>query len=168
MIATDKLRVLAFGSILALLATPAIGVAEMTPLEWSDDISPGLSETALSNKLGNMGVAFAKRSGGLTYTSMISTSNRDYLFCEDRLYAVIEGEFVSGREFNEWFQEFLSAYERYGDARKYEAFKAGARFRAEWDVGDSSTLHFKLQSDLESQHGWSRQLYADDVGEPCM
>jgi hypothetical protein len=162
------LRTWGFASIVGLAAIPSTGIAEITPLEWSADISPGLSEAALTERLENLGSAFAKRAGGLTYTSMISTGGRDYLFCEDQLYAVIEGAFVTGREFNDWFQEFLSAHDRYGEPRKYEALEDWGRFRAEWDVGDGSTLHFQLQSDLEAQQGWSRQLYADDVGKPCM
>lgn len=158
--------------ILALMGTMfiifnSVAYAERSALEWSGDIRPGLSESDLESKLDNLAIQFYSGGKGLTYTSKLRTDQRDYLFCENNLYAIVEGAFVSGREFNAWFQAFLAAHERYGEPVRYSAEKDWGRFRAEWELDDGSTLYFQLQSNLEDKHGWSRQLYAESVGKTC-
>ena len=142
--------------------------AELPPLEWSDDIQPGISEAKLTTKLNNMGVPYFKGAGGITYTSKVVASERDYLFCQGRLYAMIEGVFVTGEEFNKWFQAFLAAHRRHGEPDKYSAQEDWGRLRVEWNLENSSTLYFQLQSNLKDKQGWSRQLYATDIGAPCL
>ena len=142
--------------------------AELPPLEWSDDIQPGISETKLTAKLNNIGVTYLKGGGGLTYTSKVVVAEKDYLFCQDRLYAMVEGVFVTGKEFNKWFQAFLAAHRRYGTPDNYSAQEDWGRFRAEWNLENGSTLYFQLQSNLKGKQGWSRQLYANDIGAPCL
>lgn len=143
------------------------GWEELPPLGWSDDIQPGISEAELSDKFKNMGIKFLKGPRGLTYSSKIITKERDYLFCNDRLYAIIEGVFAIGEEFNKWFQSFLTAHRRYGKPDKYDAEPDWGRFRAEWRLENGSTFYFQLQCNLKDKQGWSRQLYANDIGAPC-
>ncbi|NOY71129.1 MAG: hypothetical protein GXP14_01935 [Gammaproteobacteria bacterium] len=141
---------------------------ELRPLEWADDIQPGISEAKITAKLNNMGVAYFKGAGGLTYTSKVVAGERDYLFCQGRLYAIVEGVFATGKEFNKWFQAFLAAHRRNGAPDKYSAQEDWGRFRAEWSLDNSSTLYFQLQSNLKDKQGWSRQLYANDIGASCL
>lgn len=141
---------------------------QLPPLEWSEEIRPGISESELKRILSNVGVQFTKGPQGLSYSSMVSTDQRDYLFCQDRLYAMVEGVFTTGEEFNKWFQTFLAAHQRYGQPNKYDAMEGWSRFRAEWNLDGGSTLFFQLQSDLKDKQGWSRQLYANELGAPCL
>ncbi len=150
------------------IALSSVSAEELPPIGWSEDIQPGISEVELSDKLKNMGIQFFKEAGGLTYSFKIVTRERDYLFCEDRLYAIVEGEFVTGEKFNEWFQAFLTAHKRYGKPDNYYAEPDWGRFRAEWRIENDSTLYFQLQSNLKDEQGWSRQLYANDIGAPCL
>lgn len=153
---------------IALILFGTVAWAERPPLEWSEDIRPGLSQSELEAKLTNLGIQFHTGGKGLTYTSKLVASERDYLFCRDRLYAIVEGVFASGREFDEWFQTFLAAHRRYGEPSKYYAQEDWGRFRAEWKLDNGSTFYFQLQSNLKDKYGWSRQLYANKVGKPCM
>ncbi len=141
---------------------------ELRPLEWSNPIQSGISRAELVEKLEKMDIKFFKETGGLTYSSKITTKQRDYLFCKDRLYAIVEGEFVTGKDFNKWFQAFLSAHKLYGPPEEYHAEPDWGRFRAEWKLKNGNVLHFQLQSDLKEKQGWSRQLYADDIGTTCL
>jgi hypothetical protein len=81
---------------------------------------------------------------------------------------MVEGVFVTGEEFNKWFQTFLAAHRRHGAPDKYSAQEDWGRFRAEWNLENGSTLYFQLQSNLKDKQGWSRQLYANDIGAPCL
>ena len=141
--------------------------AELPPLSWSEDIKPGITESELTTILKSLVVRHHDGGDGLSYTSLIQTDARDYLFCEGRLYAIVEGVLASGMEFNEWFDAFLAAHRRYGKPERYEAEEDWGRFRAEWNLRDGSTLYFQLQSNLKEKHGWSRQLYARNTGAPC-
>ncbi len=142
---------------------------EMTPLEWSADIYPGMTESELIDYLESLGVTgiYSKR-GGFTYTSQVCTTRRDYFFCNDHLYAIIEGGYYSGRDFNEWLQTYLSAYERYGEPKKYEVSKEWGQFVTVWVLGDNDKLFFVLSSDLKKQQGWNRQLLNIEYGSPCI
>lgn len=154
------------GVVLTLLSS--VSGAAQPPLQWSEHIRPGISEAALKAKLNNLGVQFDTAAGGLTYSSKVVAGERDYLFCKDRLYAIVEGVFVTGTEFNEWFQAFLAAHQRYGEPNEYYALKDWGQFRAEWNLDNGSTLYFQLQSNLKDKQGWSRQLYANEIGKPCL
>lgn len=143
---------------------------QLPPLEWTNEVKPSLSEAQLTNMLQFMGVQFGIRAGGLTYTSMVSTSNRDYLFCNDKLYALVEGGFFTGKEFIQWFQTFLSAHMQYGEPAEYIANEQWGTFHANWVLEDGSNLIFQLRSNLTDKQGWTRQLYSNEVefGGPCL
>lgn len=168
MVVIHSLRRLSVTVGFALSLTCCVTWAAHPPLEWSANIKPGLSESELKSELNNLGIQYREAAGGLTYSSKLVTKERDYLFCQDRLYAIVEGGFTTGREFNEWFQAFLTAHRRYGEPAEYYAEEDWGRFRAKWHLSKGSTLHFQLQSNLKDKQGWSRQLYADRVGKPCM
>ena len=157
-------------TITALVFVPASYASdeELPPLVWSDDIQAGLSEAGLAAKLKNMGILYSKAAGGLTYTSRVIAGARDYLFCQGRLYAMIEGEFVTGEDFNKWFQTFLATHQWHGAPNKYSAQKDWGYFRAEWNLERGNTLYFELKKGLEGKQGWSRQLYNSDIGAPCL
>jgi len=142
--------------------------ADLPPLRWSADIKPGITESELATVLKSVGVRYFDGGKGLTYTSSINTNTRDYLFCEDHLYAIVEGVFTNGAEFNEWFEAFLAAHQRHGKPEHYEADKDWGRFIAVWQLKDGSTLYFQLQSNLRDKYGWSRQLYSRNAGSHCL
>lgn len=106
-----------FAAALSAAATCA-SWADLPPLRWSGDIKPGMTESELTSMLKSLGVNYHDDGAGLTYTSSIATDTRDYLFCQDRLYAIVEGVFASGTEFNEWFDAFLSAHYEYGEPER--------------------------------------------------
>lgn len=141
---------------------------QLPPLEWTSEIKPSLSETQLTSMLQFMGVQFRIRASGHTYTSMVTTSNRDYLFCDDKLYALVEGGFFTGKEFIQWFQTFLSAHIHYGEPAEYIANEKVGTFHANWVLEDGSNLYFQLKSNLTDKQGWTRQLYSNEVGAPCL
>jgi hypothetical protein len=142
--------------------------AELPLLSWSKNIKPGITEAELTTILKSLGVRYYDGGKGLTYTSSINTDIKDYLFCQDRLYAIVEGAFAGGTEFNEWFDAFLLAHREYGKPVRYEAMKDWGRFIAVWKLRDGSTLYFQLQSNLKDKQGWSRQLYSSDIGASCL
>ena len=157
-----------FFAVVLGVATSCTSWAELPTLSWSEDIKPGITESEMTTILSSLGVRYFDGGEGLSYTSSIKTDTRDYLFCEDHLYAIVEGVFTSGAEFNEWFDAFLATHLRHGKPKHYEAEKDWGRFRAEWKLNDGSTLYFQLQSNLKDKHGWSRQLYSRNTGSPCL
>ena len=48
------------------------------------------------------------------------------------------------------------------------AHKDWGRIVVEWNLENGSTLYFQLQSNRKDKQGWSRQLYANDIGAPCL
>lgn len=141
---------------------------QLPQLTWSDQVKPGLSEEQVKRQLEGMGIPYADRPGGLTYTSLVWTPQRDYLFCGGRLYALVEGAFVSGEQFIRWLQTFLSAHKQYGEPIEYVADERSGIFQTTWKLDDGSNLYFQLRSNLKDQQGWTRQLYSREVGAPCL
>lgn len=141
---------------------------QLPPIEWTKHIHPGITEVELISILRNTGVQYHQGPEGFTYSSMIHTDQRDYFFCEDKLYAIAEGGWISGAEFSKWFQTFLGAHLAYGQPRKYEADERWSRFVAEWKLEDGSRLLFILRSNVKDKQGWNRELYADDIGKTCI
>lgn len=152
---------------LGLSVTSSIGATGMAPFEWTDSLRPGLSKSELTEILDGMGIEYSEGGGGLTYTAKFLTNKRDYLFCNDELIAMIEGEYAYGQKFNSWFAEFLSLHERHGEPNDYAAMPEFGVFKAQWVMEDGSTLHYELRSVGAERHIWTRQLYASEIGEPC-
>ncbi len=73
--------------------------------------------------------------GGLTYTSKIVTPQRDYLFCNDRLSSIVDGEKVDGARFNYWMSALLATQQEYGDPTTVEYVTV--RRPRPWEVGHS-------------------------------
>ncbi len=100
---------------LAFMVFPTPSVGDELLLEWTKELPAGSPQLAVKHYLEDRGIHPVAQEGGLTYTSKIVTPPRDYLFCNDRLSSIVEGERVDGARFNYWMTAFLTTQQNYGD-----------------------------------------------------
>ena len=82
-----------------LIAPPPASGQELL-LEWREELAAGSPQLAVKLYLEERGIRPMIMKDGVTYTSKIATPQRDYLFCNERLFSIVEGERVDGARFN--------------------------------------------------------------------
>lgn len=165
-----KYKPTSFLTLILILGLNSVSFADdLSSFEWTKDIKPGATKTDVKQHLEALGVKVSIGGKATTYTSILNTEKRDYLFCNNELFAMIEGEHShpSGYIFNKWLTGYLAAHDRHGNPLLYEADSSWGFFMTKWDVSDS-VLYYRLQQVFNSgNHNWSRQLYHKHKGIAC-
>lgn len=145
----------------------ATNAEDIGRIAWDTYIHPGLTKSELVARLDRLGVATARGASGTTYTANITTGKRDYLFCNDRLYAIVEGEFVDNARFTLWMEEMLNAKSDLGEPSSVELSWLFSQITVKWDTAEQDSLIFLIRTAEPDKVTWSQQLYNNPIGEEC-
>ena len=151
--------------VFVVFPTPSVGNELL--LEWTRELPAASPPLAVELYLGERGIRPGVGGGGLTYTSKIVTPERDYLFCNEHLSSIVEGENVNGARFNFWMTAFFATQQKYNDpsAIKYENDWRQILFM--WHLADDTSLFFLVRAAPPDQIIWSRQLVHEPSSLPC-
>ena len=152
---------------LGFMVFPTPSVGNELLLEWTKELPAGSPQRAVEFYLQDRGIRPVVGGGGLTYTSKIVTPQRDYLFCDDRLSNIIDGEKVDGARFNYWMTALLATQQKYGDptAIEYEDFWRQIKFQ--WELAGDTVLYFLIRGAPPDVIIWSRELIHEPSSRPC-
>ena len=151
----------------ALIVFPNPSIGNDLLLEWTSDLKPGAAQSDVEHYLRNRGIKPVITKGGFTYSSKIWTPQRNYLFCNEQLSNIIEGEHVDGARFNYWMSAFLATQKKLGDPAnvEYEEFWRQIKFR--WELEGDSSLYFLIRGAPPDAIIWSRELLHEPSSRPC-
>ncbi len=136
-------------------------------LEWTRELPAASPQLAVEHYLQDRGIRPEVREGGLTYTSKIVTPLRDYLFCDDRLSSIIDGEKVDGARFNYWMTALLATQQKYGDPTAVEYEENWRHINFQWKLAGDTMLYFLIRGAPPDAIIWSRELIHEPSSRPC-
>lgn len=136
-------------------------------LRWDSNIYPGLARHDLEGLHAAVGLSTHREPAGFTYTSKLSTAKRDYLFCNDKLFAIIEGEQVDSHEFVMWMSAYVAAREKLGDPASITIDTFFGQLTTVWKVGNGDELYFQLRTAEPDVIIWSQQLSHLPISNKC-
>lgn len=148
-------------------AAGSTAAGDRNNLTWDKLLYPGIAASEVVAHLENSGVIVQHFPGGFTYTSKIATEKRDYLFCDEKLYAVIEGESVDNRRFVDWMVTFMNAQDTLGEPASIQIESLWNQITATWELGKGSEVYFLVRVGEPDKITWSRQLYHIPTGQAC-
>ncbi len=152
---------------LGFMVSPTSSVGNELLLEWTRELPAASPQLAVEHYLQDRGIRPEVREGGLTYTSKIVTPLRDYLFCDDRLSSIIDGETVDGARFNYWMTAFLATQQKYGDPTAVEYEDDWRQIKFQWKLAGDTTLYFLIRGAAPDVIIWSRELNHEPSSRPC-
>ena len=148
-----------------IFSTPSIGNELL--LEWTRELPAASPQLAVELYLGERGIRPGVGGGGLTYTSKIVTPERDYLFCNEHLSSIVEGEYVNGAQFNFWMTAFLATQQKYGDPSAIKIENDWRHIKFMWHLADDTSLFFLVRAAPPDQIIWTRELIHEPSSLPC-
>jgi hypothetical protein len=149
-----------------LIAPPPAAGQELI-LEWTQELAAGSHQWAVEHYLQDRGIDPVILKDGLTYTSRITTPQRDYLFCNERLFGIVEGDRVDGAKFNFWMTAFLTTHKEYGDPTEVEYEDTWRQIKFNWMLDGDNALYFLVRGAPPDGIIWSRELIHEPSGRPC-
>lgn len=152
---------------LVFMVFPTPSVGNELLLEWTRELQAASPQRAIEHYLQDRGIRPVVRGGGLTYTSKIVTPLRDYLFCDDRLSSIVEGERVDGARFNYWMSAFLATQQKHGDPTTVEYEDNWRQIKFQWKLAGDTTLYFLIRGAPPDVIIWSRELIHEPSSRPC-
>ena len=148
-----------------VFSNPSVGNELL--LEWTEELQPASLQITVERYLKDRGIRPVVRGGGFTYTSKIVTPLRDYLFCDDRLSIIIEGESVDGARFNYWMSALLATQQEYGDPAAVEYEDIWRQIKFQWKLAGDTSLYFLIRGASPDEIIWSRELNHEPSSRPC-
>ena len=148
-------------------AFPAPSSSSELLLEWTKELPAGSPQWTVRHYLEDRGIRPVISKGGLTYTSMISSPQRDYLFCNKLLFSIIKGEHVDGARFNYWMTAFLATQQKYGDPVTVEYQNLLRQIKFRWNLKGDAILYFLIRAAIPDFIIWSQQLVHKPTSRSC-
>ena len=136
-------------------------------LEWTKELQPASPQIAVERYLQDRGIRPVVMEDGLTYTSKIVTPQRDYLFCNDRLSSIVEGEKVDGARFNYWMSALLATQQEYGDPTNVEYEDDWRQIKFQWELAGDTMLYLLIRGAPPDVIIWTRELIHKPSSRPC-
>ncbi len=152
---------------LVFMVFPTPSVGNELLLEWTKELQPASPQIAVERYLQDRGIRPVVMEDGLTYTSKIVTPQRDYLFCNDRLSSIVDGEKVDGARFNYWMSAFLATQQKYGNPTTVEYEDHWRQIKFQWKLASDTTLYFLIRGAPPDVIIWSRELTHEPSSRPC-
>ena len=152
----------------AFVLFPATAIGNELLLEWTSELPAGAQQLFVEHYLQDRGIRPVLFKGGFTYTSKFTASDRDYLFCNERLSSIIEGERVDGDRFNYWLSAFLATQKKYGDPTTIKYDHDWRHILFQWKLAGKTTLHFLIRGVAPDVIIWTRELVHEPTSRPCM
>ena len=151
--------------VFVVFPTPSVGNELL--LEWTRELQAASLQITVERYLQDRGIRPVVGGGGFTYTSKIVTPQRDYLFCNDRLSSIVDGEKVDGARFNYWMSALLATQQEYGDPTNVEYEDEWRQIKFQWELAGDTMLYLLIRGAPPDVIIWTRELIHKPSSRPC-